>query len=222
MVKPGDTVIDVGANAGYYTIIASRLVGETGRVYAFEPDPNFAAIIRKNVALNGCKNVVVVEKALSDKPGKIQLFIAPQNLGDHRIYQPEGESRTAIDVEAVAFDDYWKSQGGRRVNVVKIDTQGAEGVIVKGMSQTLADNRDRLTVFIEFWPHALKEMGSDAGELLAQFSSLGLAFHDLGLHTRQALRKVEAAELLAEHPLDKPDSQTNLLIVQKGRTLPDR
>ena len=69
VVKPGDTFVDVGANAGYYTIIGSRLVGEKGKVYAFEPEPAMFALLEKNVRLNGLTNVVLERKALSNKQG---------------------------------------------------------------------------------------------------------------------------------------------------------
>ena len=93
IVKPGDTVVDAGANTGYYTLIGSRLVGDKGKVYAFEPEPANFELLQKNVRLNGLSNVVLERKALSNRNGTLKLFIADKNKGDHRIYQPEGESR---------------------------------------------------------------------------------------------------------------------------------
>ena len=74
-IRPGDVVVDLGANVGYYTILRGKLVGEIGRVYAFEPDPVGFEILRRNVRLNGLHNVVLEQKAVSSKPGLIHLDI---------------------------------------------------------------------------------------------------------------------------------------------------
>jgi len=130
-VRPGDVVIDAGANIGYYTVLASKLVGPTGRVYAFEPDPTAFEILQRNVRLNGADNVVAEQKALSNANTTLELFIASDNKGDDRIYQPEGEHRPSIKVPAVRVDDYLKGKVDH-VDLVKIDTQGAEAVIHRG------------------------------------------------------------------------------------------
>ena len=111
-VKPGEVVIDIGANVGYYTLIAARLVGETGRVYAFEPDPTNFAILDKNVRLNGFRNVVLEQKAVSNEPGSIELFLHEGAAGDHRIYQ-FFQDQGAVEVEAVALDDYFEDVNGK-------------------------------------------------------------------------------------------------------------
>src|SRR5688572_13621160 len=66
LIRPGMVVVDVGANIGYFSLLASTLVGPTGRVYAFEPDPVNCALLRKNVRLNRVTNIEVIESALSD------------------------------------------------------------------------------------------------------------------------------------------------------------
>ena len=98
LVKPGDTIVDAGANFGYYTIIGSPLVGDKGKVYAFQPDPTNFELNQRNVRLNGLTNVVLEQKALSNRKGTLKLYIAGENKGDHRIYQPNGESRPSLDV----------------------------------------------------------------------------------------------------------------------------
>ena len=102
------------------------------------------------------------QKALSNRKGMLKLFIAGQNKGDHRIYQPEGESRPSVDVEAVRLDEYFKDLK-RGIDFLKSDTQGAEGVILEGMRGLLEGRPDGPTIFMEFWPYALKGMGTDAG-----------------------------------------------------------
>jgi FkbM family methyltransferase len=219
VVKPGDTVVDAGANVGYYTVIASRLVGDKGKVYAFEPEPANFALLQKNVRLNGLTNVVLEQKALSNRKGILKLFLAGENKGDHRIYQPEGESRPTVDVEAVRLDEYFKDQE-RAIDVLKMDTQGAEGMILEGMTGLLEGRTDGPTIFMEFWPYALKGMGTDAGDLLKKLQSHHYKLYDISPKDRKWLPLVEPADLLAAHPLVDTESQTNLIVLRGGREPP--
>jgi len=82
-IRPGDVVLDIGANIGYYTLIFARLVGERGRVYAFEPDPTNFRLLKKNVRANGYQNVIFVKKAVADSSGSMPLYLCPDNKGDH-------------------------------------------------------------------------------------------------------------------------------------------
>jgi FkbM family methyltransferase len=218
-VKPGDTVVDAGANVGYYTIIGARLVGENGKVYAFEPDPANFALLEKNVQLNGLTNVVLERKALSNRKGTLKLFIAEQNKGDHRIYQPEGESRPSVDVEAVRLDEYFKDQK-RGIDVLKMDVQGAEGLILEGMTGLLEGRTDGPTIFMEFWPYALKGMGTDASDVLKKLQSYRYKFYDIRPKDRKGLSLVEPADLLAAYALVDTESQTNLMVLRGGREPP--
>lgn len=218
-VKPGDTIVDVGANAGYYTVIGSKLVGDKGKVYAFEPEPATFELLQKNVRLNGLTNVVLEQKALSNRKGTLKIFIADMNKGDHRIYQPEGESRPTVDVETVRLDEYLKDQKPR-VDLIKIDTQGAEGVILEGMKGLLEGRTDGPTIFMEFWPHGLHGMGTDAGDLLKTLQSYKYKLFDMTPQDGKRLRLVEPADLLAAHPVDSFASQTDLMLLRGGRAPP--
>jgi FkbM family methyltransferase len=219
VVKAGDILVDAGANIGYYTIIGSRLVGETGKVYAFEPEPASFALLRENVRLNGLTNVVLEPKALSNRKGILKLFIAPLNKGDHRIYQPEGESRRAVDVEAVRLDAYFRDHR-RGIDVIKMDTQGAEGLIVEGMTGLLEGRTDGPTIFMEFWPYGLQGMGSDAGALLKRLQSYHYQFYEFPREDKNRLPRVEPASLLAAHPVRDPNAQTDLMALRGGREPP--
>jgi FkbM family methyltransferase len=218
-VKPGDTIVDAGANAGYYTVIGSRLVGDKGRVYAFEPDPTNFELLRKNVQLNGLANVVLERKALSNRKGTLKLFIADANKGDHRIYQPKGESRTSVEVEAVRLDEYFRDER-REIDFIKIDTQGAEGLILEGMGGLLEGRSDGPTIFMEFWPHGLSGMGTDPVALLRALQSYNYRLLDMHPPRGKPLRAVEPAELLAAHPADVSESHTDLMLLRGGRQPP--
>jgi len=212
-VRPGDVVIDAGANIGYYTVLASKLVGPTGRVYAFEPDPTAFEILQRNVRLNGADNVVAEQKALSNANTTLELFIAQDNKGDDRIYQPKGEQRPSIKVPAVRMDDYLRGKV-EHVDLVKIDTQGAEAVIIEGMAETIRAN-EQMVMMVEFWPSGLAGLNSDAAALLKQLRADDFRFYNLGPGTHRPgnIGEVDETTLLAQHTLAN-GTFTNLYCVR--------
>lgn len=206
-LRPGDTFLDVGANVGYYTVIASKRVGPTGRVIAFEPDPTSFAFLKRNVEANGCNNVTLVQKALSHEQGTIKLFLDEKNKGAHKIFQ-YGESHRFVEVAAVRLDDYLKGHEGR-IDLIKIDTEGAEGAILKGMGETLRRHKNT-KLLMEFFPKLLAGFGYDAGEVLAGLQSLGFEIRDVDEHNGRTI-PVSAEDLLTRHTAEKL-SYTNLLL----------
>ncbi len=148
-VRPGMVAVDVGANFGYYTILLAALVGETGRVLAIEPAPETAAMLRRSLALNGFQEMTtVVEAAAGERDGEHRLFYVPQrepknaqlvaSAGGH---DPAG---SLYEVTERRLDALLAEE--RRVDVVKIDAEGAEEAIVAGMSETLRRDRPRLVL----------------------------------------------------------------------------
>jgi FkbM family methyltransferase len=183
-IRPGDTVVDVGANIGWFTVIASKLVGKEGRVIAFEPEPTSFEYLKRNVEANGCTNVVLEQKALSNEAGEIELFTATEHLGQHRI-SDWGDGRRAVKVEALPLDDYLA--GSRiSVDVIKIDTEGAEGVIVEGMEETLKRSRN-VKLFMEYLPENLRRSGYDPIKLLQRLEAHGFQFHAIGEGQRRVV-----------------------------------
>ena len=204
-VKEGDTIVDVGANIGYYTVLGAQAVGSSGRVYAFEPDPSSFGYLERNVEVNGYKNVVLEQKALTNKPGTLRLYLATSNLGDHRIY-PTGD-RAYVEVEGVTLDDYLEGLE-RNVDFIKIDTQGAEVVILEGMRKTLERNRG-VKLAVEFWPRGLEGFGYKASQLLAILQEHEFAIKDIDENLGVAV-ETTPAELLRKYTVENRGG-TNLL-----------
>jgi len=155
-IKKGDTVLDIGANIGYYALIFAKLVGEEGKIFAFEPDPDNFALLKKNVEINGYRNVILVPKAVTNKTGKIRLYLSDYNKGDHRIYDSH-DGRNSTEIEAIRLDDYFKNYNGR-IDFIKMDIQGAEGGVIQGMPLLLQKTKN-LKIATEFWPAGLKRFG---------------------------------------------------------------
>ena len=176
LVKPGMTVVDVGANIGYYTLLCASLVGKRGRVVAFEPDPDNFRLLERNVRLNGCDQVVTVPKAVSSERGTTRLYLDAANRGAPSLRQSNVPVlRGSVEVETVRLDDCLNdSMGTQSVDVLRIDAQGAEWQILTGATKVL-DNAS-LDIVMEFWPVGLQNFGADPQQCLAWLERRGFHF----------------------------------------------
>lgn len=149
-LKPGMTFIDLGANVGLYTALAADIVGSSGTVFAFEPDKDNFGFLEKTVAKNGFSNTECYQIAISDHNGTGVLFHSEENLGDHRIYD-SNDGRESNSVELMTLDHFVTTHKITKVDFIKIDIQGAEGLAMKGMENVLRNN-PHIQIFAEFWP----------------------------------------------------------------------
>jgi FkbM family methyltransferase len=171
-LRPGMTVVDVGANVGYTVLVAARAIAPGGRVVAIEPDPDNVALLRANVAANGAP-VEVVAAAAWHEAGTVELAVSDVNAGDHRVGALTGERRT-VSVEAVRLDDLLRSES---VDLIKLDTQGTEHRALAGAHELLA--RTRPVILCEFWPHGIRDQGDDPAAVLRGHRELGYALRVL-------------------------------------------
>jgi FkbM family methyltransferase len=159
LIKPGDRVIDIGANIGVYTRRLAKLVGHAGEVYAFEPHPrNFAFLIKFTQNLPAVK---AFHGAVSDREGTVDLYISDDLNVDHRTYQTS-EKRTRQQVPCYSIDFRLQEKS---VDFIKMDIQGAEYKALQGMQKTL-NSSPSLKMLTELWPFALKEAGSSCEEVI--------------------------------------------------------
>jgi len=172
-IKPGLVVIDIGANVGFYTVILARLVGPKGQVISFEPEPENFSFLEKTIKINDFKNVLAYQLAVTDKSGTGKLFLSADNKGDHRLYDPGNfKSQSRIDIPLTTLDDFLTEKDFNRVDLVKMDIQGAEGLVLKGMKNTLRKNKN-IKLFLEFWPLGLLKSGANPRLLLKELEELG-------------------------------------------------
>ncbi len=155
-VKQGDTVLDIGANIGYYSLIFAELVGDTGKVYAFEPDPSNFALLCQNIELNDYDNIEPIQKAVSNDNTVLNLHLCDANYGMHRIYDSICCSEQ-VEVEAIRLDDFFADFKGA-INFIKMDIEGAEYAALQGMQQLLTQHQ-AVKLLMEFSPAALFEFG---------------------------------------------------------------
>jgi len=139
-IKPGMTVVDVGVNKGYYSLLAASLLQGKGRVLSFEPSPENCRWIRRSIAANGYECVSLFEMALSDKEGEITLHMGTTS-GSHSITETSrGRTGESITVKAGTLDAVLAEQRVDRVDVVKIDVEGAECLVLGGAAKMLRQN----------------------------------------------------------------------------------
>lgn len=195
LIKKNDVVLDIGANIGYYTLIAAKLVGKNGKVYAFEPDTVNFEIIKKNVEINGYHNVTLIQKAVSNRTKKIKLYLCEENGADHKIYD-DGTDRNSIEIESTSLDDFFRDYRGK-INLIKIDAQGSEGHILEGMTSLLETNTD-VKLIMEFWPSALKKSGSNPNDLLKLLKKNNLNLYKINENNKR-IESVDFNFLLKLH-----------------------
>ena len=221
VLKPGDTFVDVGASIGWYTLNAARKVGASGRVYAFEPDPRSVELLRKNVAANGFGNVTVVPKAVSETNGSKKFFLRKTRWANNSFYDPlanpkvlvlpfvEGSSvenfSEEVEIETISLDDYLKDVP---VNVIKMDTEGAEHLVQKGALRTLRNNRG-IVVISEFIPLYMASCGGNPAEFLRTFADLGFSVYEISDEAKKIV-PVTTEELLRTYTSEKMNG-TNLI-----------
>lgn len=177
-LRPGMVVVDVGANIGYYSVLAAATVGPTGKVYAFEPDPENFAILKKNIDTNTFLHVEAFSAALSDRTGTDTLYLSPDNKGDHRLVAGLKEDRVGITVNTLSLDDFVATHGLTSVNVVKIDVQGAENLVMKGMSRLL-QSPNAPVIFFEYWPGGLAASLERPAALIEQLWTWGFTIYEV-------------------------------------------
>ncbi|MBL8211529.1 MAG: FkbM family methyltransferase [Bryobacterales bacterium] len=170
-LRPGMTVVDIGANLGYFTTLFASLVTATGKVIAFEPNPPNYGLLRTNIANNGLTHAIPLNLALGHEPGEAVLYAFDDNLGNLSLYaQREPSQATTVKVEPL--DAVLAGMGNPPVDFIKIDIQGYEPYAFQGMTETLRRS-PKLTILAEFWPWGIQASGADLTGYISRLASFG-------------------------------------------------
>ena len=175
-VRAGMVAVDVGANIGFHTLVLARAVGPTGRVHAIEPAPANFRLLERAVREAGLAQVVLHRAVAADVAGERPLYLAADNRGDHRLV-PADEPRAHVVVPSLVLDEVLADTP--HVDFVKIDVQGAEVAVLRGLAATLARHRD-VRLLCELSPDLLERAGADAERFFGPLRALGLRPHRLG------------------------------------------
>jgi FkbM family methyltransferase len=181
LIKKGNVVIDIGANIGGYTLFFAKLVGKQGKVIAFEPVKDLFRILKFNVENAGYRNVICEMKALSDSEYVANIALSDTNIGDNRVQYGNFETKSTII--CTSLDKYIQNKN-LRINFIKIDVQGHEYKVFKGM-QDLLKYQEHIIVFSEFWPYGIKLAGDEPINLLKLILSLGFKIYEVDWRKNQ-------------------------------------
>jgi FkbM family methyltransferase len=139
-LEPGDVFFDVGANVGFFSVIGAKLVGETGRVYIFEPVPDNMEMVKHNCELNGFSNLTYFDYAVSNSTGEADLLLAEYSGGATLSSDDTPpDLKGTLLVKLVSLDEMVFNRGVAPPSLVKIDVEGAESNVLHGMHRTITE-----------------------------------------------------------------------------------
>jgi FkbM family methyltransferase len=188
ILKPGMVVVDVGAHVGYFSLIAARQVGPTGRVFAFEPDPINYELLQRNIELNGYTNVTAVNAAVADVVGSRTLFQTALDSGRHSTYHHGLPESGSVEVDTWTLDAFLETKDWPPVDLVKVDVEGAEVDVLNGMTG-LHERMPDIQLIIEFNPALLESAGVESFGFLEKLASSG--FNVECINERQGVLPLE-------------------------------
>lgn len=165
---PGSAVLDIGAHIGVYALIAARQVGPKGRVFAFEPDPANFSIIERNIKKSGFKNILQVQKVVSNSCGMLDFFLAECSDCNSLSARPGLKIQDQISVESVTIDAFL---AGKTADVIKMDVEGQECKALEGMRSTITNSKN-MVLFVEMNPACLRSAGASPEELISLLADM--------------------------------------------------
>jgi FkbM family methyltransferase len=176
-LRPGDVFVDIGANIGYFSLYAAKLVGSKGDVVAIEASPSIYTKLRENLALNGADNVRALNLAAASQAGTLSLYRGPADNQGGTTLVADGTSGATFECQVAAepLTSIVTRQEWERARLVKVDVEGAEAAVAEGMAPLLANAREDLEIVMEIAPRMLARQGKRPQDILRMFEAAG--FH---------------------------------------------
>ena len=206
-LRPGNVFIDVGANVGMHTLAAARAMQGQGKIIAFEPFEPTMRMLEKSIWMNGFSSMTEIHQAaVSNAAGRQQLFIGATS-GHHSLFALEPSPNNAqgpVEVPLVRLDSVIAA--GQRIDLMKIDAEGAELEVIEGAISLIADNPE-IALIVEFGPSHLRRTGRTPSQWLDSFNQLGLYYRVINNESGalekwslDALELVESVNLFFARP----------------------
>jgi len=208
LLRPGMTAVDIGANQGVFTLFYAGQVGPTGSVIAFEPDPEMFSTLSHNAKANARPWVELHNVAVGSEEGQLTLHTSRLNRGDNRLIRQGADHQPTVRVTTLD-----RVLGGRKVHLIKMDVQGWEGAVLKGMKGLLASSHPPW-IHLEICPHLLRQAGSSFDEVHGILKQNGYSLHEADV--RQA-----TLDLNSVAKLEGALRYANVLAVPSARSLTD-
>lgn len=204
LLSPGKVFVDAGANFGIYTVMASKAVGEMGRVISFEPSSRAFPVLRRNIAINGFKNVLAFPVALADKAGKALLYhhsaVGSDALAKDSTFGPNAYAQ---NIETESLDNVVRQTSVKKVDVIKMDVQGAEELVLRGAMDILISMRP--VIMFEYHAQGALSLGLEPNGTWDLLDGLGYYF--------QCVEQRGTATLL----LSPPNTIANVVAIHRSQ-----
>ena len=218
-LKENSIYVDIGANVGYYTLLAAS-IAKKGQVFSFEPYNLNFELLEKNIVANNLVNVQTFQYVVSNENTFIDVFLSGANKGNIRLFKDdlEGymeEHQSNKLVKSVTLDTLL--DGSINPDIIKMDIQGGEMFALEGMKKII-QNTNELVLFTEFWPEAITLNNISPSDFLQSLHNLNFEIYDMDTTSNKLLKKSNA-QLLEDYPIGKYMAQTNLLCL-KNISLP--
>ncbi len=201
-LKKGQTVLDIGANLGFYSMLSRSIVGPTGKIFSFEASKDNVNLIDMSINENKFENITVIHAAISDKTGQEGcLYVSPYYNSEHSLFDYHYSSgknmgkKTIIPLETIDhFLENKAENNNMNVDIIKMDIEGSESMALEGMKNTIKYN-DEITLITEFWPQGFKNCNREPKEFLESLDSFGFKISHIDEY-KQELCKVTINEML--------------------------
>lgn len=197
MLRPGMQIVEVGANIGYYSLIAAKIIGPKGKLFTFEANPELCEILFANVHINGfLGRTTVVNKAVAANSGPLRFNVFSKYLGSSSLFANEtaaahyNDKLDTITVEGISLDEYFDP--GTRIDLLKMDAEGAEPHILRGADRLIRENPEMI-ITMEFAPSIIQThtpIDAFLGELARYGFQCQVIDHDA------SLQRVSFSELM--------------------------
>jgi FkbM family methyltransferase len=206
----GDIVVDVGANIGYFTLLSGSIVGNTGQVFSFEPEPNNRKALNDNIALNNFTNIQTYDFALSNRVGTSKFYLSDDDPR-HSLIQTDDHSSSMI-INVTTLDNI-ELLNKKQVKLLKTDTEGNELSVLQGSERVIRQS-NFINLIVEMNMKAMQSSGSSLKELWDYLHFLDMKVFYLINDYEETIvvcRKVSEIEKACENP----DLGINLLCMRK-------
>lgn len=213
-IRESMTVVDVGANVGYYSLLAARRVGNSGRVFAIEANPAMYSMLLQNIAVNDYQKIIPVHRCVSNLSGQARFRINRVVAGESGMLpRGEAEREDTITLDTGTLDDLLPDGAA---DVLKMDIEGAEGLALMGASRLLRNCRPQ--IFMEFVPALLTKMGTPPADVLEIIKQHGYSIYLINEKSRKLQTIVHEVEIALGGNLfcTPPDKGRDLVLRLSG------
>jgi FkbM family methyltransferase len=220
-IKSGMTILEIGANIGYYSLIEAQLVGEKGKIYAFEPSPINMKLLKTNIALNSLENIVeAYPYGVGSKTAKRKFYL--MSKGNMSSFVPRKEDSIiktldTIDVEVVSLDKFF-GINSVSIDYVRMDVEGFEFEVIKGMNRILTSEKCPMGLFIEIHSESLNNNGSSCKEFVNYVTNMGYKIKKARYRGKEEISVISTDGLL-NHSLREKGYWETFLIKNDGNEI---